>query len=414
MKKITNYLSIVALLCGLGSCSKSDNPTQEQPKKEETADLDQNVPAIIPHVFIDIENNQEVVVKDTYLNAKVSINGNKVNTDLAEVSTRIKGRGNSTWGKPKKPYRLKLDKEASVLGLPAAKDWVLLANYQDYSFMCNAIAMKIGQQLSMPFTNTMIPVDVTINGEYRGNYMLTQQIEVKQNRVNVGDEGYLIEFDTNYDEDWQFKSANFDLPIMIKSPDIESDEQFNVIKNEIQSLESLVFSSQFPNNDYGKVFDKQQLVNYFIVNTLTGNRELTHPKSVYMHKSKTGKFTMGPIWDFDWGFGFNEENRKYFGFTEIALLVDGDQRSGAKFFSKLLTDPEIKQLYKTTWTSYKNNQFQSLLDYVEEYAARIRESQQKDFAIWKVGESNLGETKKSMKNYLKKRAEYMDSFVSKF
>jgi len=413
MKKFTHYVSFVALLLTLASCSKSESPPQEQPAKEETADLDQNVPAIIPHITIDIDNNQEVVDKDTYLKAKVSINGNKVNTDLAEVTTRIKGRGNSTWSKPKKPYRLKLDNDASVLGLPAAKDWVLLANYQDYSFMCNAVAMKIGQQLAMPFTNTVIPVDLTINGQYRGSYMLTQQIEVKQNRVNVGDDGYLLEFDTNYDEEFQFRSANFNLPIMIKSPDIKSDDQFNAIKDEIENLEALVFSNQFPNNDYGKIFDKQQLVNYFIVYTLTGNRELTHPKSVYMHKSNTGKFTMGPIWDFDWGFGFNEETKKYFDFTEIPLITDNDTRIGATFFRKFLSDPEIKQLYKTTWTSYKNNQFQSLLNYVEEYAARIRESQKKDYTLWKIGESNLGETKKSMKNYLKKRAAYMDSFVSK-
>ncbi len=408
-----NLIVILSMLTVLlySSCDKKEAPELE-PLKEEFATLDESVPAIIPHLYLQIQNNAEVVEKDVYLNAEVEIDGQSAYADLPKVTTRIKGRGNTTWFRAKKPYRLKLDQATSILGLSAAKDWVLLANHLDYSFMCNAIACKVGQQLGMPFTNTMIPVDVTINGKYRGNYMLTQQIEVKEGRVNVGDDGQLLELDMNFDEDFQFKSAGFNLPVMIKAPDISSDGQFNSIKSEFENLERLMMDTKFPNNDYGKLIDKQQLVNYMIVNALTANYEINYPKSVYMHKTPGGKYTMGPIWDFDWGFGMDEIKQQYFHFETLPLFKEKDSRLGHKFFTRFLKDPEIRNMYKNTWRNYKSNQFEALMDYIEDYAAKIRQSQQLDFALWKVGPNNHAETKKNMKTYLRKRAQHLDNYIN--
>lgn len=86
--------------------------------------------------------------------------------DDYEGTTQIRGRGNSTWEMPKKPYRLKLDKKSVILGLGEERDWILLANYIDPTLMLNAVAFKIGQLLELPFTNHAIPVDLYLNGEY--------------------------------------------------------------------------------------------------------------------------------------------------------------------------------------------------------------------------------------------------------
>jgi hypothetical protein len=77
--------------------------------------------------------------------------------------TEVKGRGNSTWGYPKKPYRLKLNKKAEICGLGKAKNYVLLANHLDPTLMLNSVAFKIGRLLELPFTNHAIPVDVVLN-----------------------------------------------------------------------------------------------------------------------------------------------------------------------------------------------------------------------------------------------------------
>ena len=232
---------------------------------EEVASLDERGSAILPHWYINTDAEAEVLSKDEYLQATIDIEGNGNFQDVEKLVTRIKGRGNSTWTKPKKPYRLKLDKKTSMFGLSPAKDWVLLANYNDYTLMTNAVAMKIGRQLGMPYTHDIIPIDVTINGIYRGNYNLTQQVEIHENRVNVGEGGVLWELDSYFDEEWQFKSEKSNLPVMLKDPDVESTAQFEQWKSDFQQFDNLLYNSKFPKNNYENVFDRQQFVNFLIV-----------------------------------------------------------------------------------------------------------------------------------------------------
>lgn len=422
MKQLLSVILLSLLVSVMVSCKKDPllepEPEPEVEEVEEKPTLDETVEAVIPHIYIEIENGEEVVVKSTYLSATVQVEGNGKFPDLTVTQTSIKGRGNSTWGKPKKPYRLKLDKKTSILGLEPAKNWVLLANYQDYTLMTNAVAMKIGQQLGLPFTNTIIPVDLTVNGVYRGNYNLTQQIEINKGRIDIGDDGIVLELDNHYDEDFRFKSAHFQLPVMVKDPDMKSEAQFQTVQDEFQAFESLLASPGFPNNNYGDFFDKKQFVNYLIVNNLAGNFEINHPKSVYMHKTKGGKYTMGPVWDFDWGFGMDEDSRQYFNFIDLPLFKEEDPKIGAQFLSNFLRDPDVRKLYKEQWKNYRSNQFEQLLKYIEEYAASIRESKKKDFELWKdnamwatFDANNLPKSKADFKTYLRERAKYIDKYV---
>ena len=148
----------------------------------------------LPHIIIETEDGVVITPdghKKTYVPGTVTV------VEDGEIAMHqpmnIRGRGNSTWVQGmihgKKPFRLKLAEERGLLGLAPAKNWVLLANIMDSSLMANAIAFEIGHYLELPFTHTMIPVDVTVNGEYMGNYMLTEHKEVRENRIAIGDNG---------------------------------------------------------------------------------------------------------------------------------------------------------------------------------------------------------------------------------
>ena len=119
----------------------------------------------------------EIPSKDYYLEGTLAVNGRGGYEDYTGKN-EVKGRGNSTWGYPKKPYRLKLNKKAEICGLGKAKNYVLLANHLDPTLMLNSVAFKIGRLLELPFTNHAIPVDVVLNGIYKGSYLLTEQIEI--------------------------------------------------------------------------------------------------------------------------------------------------------------------------------------------------------------------------------------------
>ena len=379
----------------------------------------------IPHIVINTDNSAEIVSKDDYVYADLAITANGWGEDFSG-RTRIRGRGNSTWGLPKKPYRLKLDDDAVILGLAEEKDWVLLANYLDPTLMLNAVAFKIGELLELKYTNHAIPVDLTVNGKYVGNYMLTEQVERSKTRVNIHKEkGVLLELDTNYDEDFQFKSTNYGLPVMIKDPDLNDfegakrDELFQKIKDDFQQFENEVASSLFPNNSYKDFIDIESLVKYLIVYDLTLNMEINHPKSTYMYKDEKGKYFMGPLWDFDWAFDYENGGVHFASYNKPLFRQLTSNSTGYTFFSRFMEDPEIKALYKTTWEAFHAQKMTSLLAYVEFYEAQITDSQKKDVETWKNAANYPGTTNYSykinqLKNWLESRAGDIDSYVSGF
>ncbi len=364
----------------------------------------------IPHIYITTVNNAPIISKTDYLQATVKIEGNGGYNDYTGT-TSIKGRGNTTWDMPKKPYRLKLDKKAPLFGLAESKNWVLLANYLDGTLMLNDVAMKTGQLLGMPYTNHIVPVDVTINDHYAGSYMFTEQVEAASNRVPVEGGGMLLELDQNFDETWEFTSNHYNLPVMVKYPNLTTAAELEPIKTTFHQLEDLVASPAFPNNNYGDFIDTASLVNYFIVHMLTDNEEINHPKSTFIHKLQNGKFAMGPIWDFDWAFGY-EGNYTYFTVFSMPLFWANRPEPGTVFFSRFLTDPAIKTLYKQKWAAFKTTMLPALLQHVDEYANLIESSQNTDYQLWHRGSGNFKSDAALLHTWLQNRATFMDSYTA--
>jgi CotH kinase protein len=389
-------------LMSLFQCHKKEEIVVEKPP------IIVNSGITLPHITIKTSGNVPINSTQTYVPATISINGQKKYSDYSGTA-QIRGRGNSTWSFPKKPYRFKLDTKDSLFGLAAEKDWILLANYLDGTHLLNAVAMKIGKLLNMPFTNTIIPVEVTLNGLYQGTYMLTEQIEVKKNRVNVGNDGLLLDLDINYDEPWKFKSAAFQLPVMIKYPELTAQTEVAPIQAQFNLLDSLVARSDFPNNNYLDYFDAEAMANYLIVYMLTANEEINHPKSTYIYKTKAGKFTMGPIWDFDWAYGY-EKTLVYFSSFNKPLFWSS-YSVGEKFFARFLLDPKIKTLVKKQWTGFKTNKFNELLTFVDEYSTLIEGARGRDYQIWRRGSFDFKGDVVTLKKWLQNRAGFMDTYI---
>lgn len=116
----------------------------------------------------------------------LAINSNgKVDYD-AELAS-MKGRGNSTWGYPKKPYNIKLGSKAKLFGMEKAKNWCLIANYIDLSLMRNQIAYNLGADIGMNMSPDCRNIDLYVNGEYKGVYLITEKVEINKNRVDIFD-----------------------------------------------------------------------------------------------------------------------------------------------------------------------------------------------------------------------------------
>jgi CotH kinase protein len=362
----------------------------------------------LPQLNIVTNGGAPVNSKDIYVQADISINGKTVYNDY-KGTAQIRGRGNSTWGYPKKPYKLKLDAKAPLFGLAAEKDWILLANYLDGTHTLNPVALKIGKLLNIPFTNNVIPVELTLNGQYQGCYMITEQLEVKNSRINIGNDGILLQMDTNFDDIWKFKSANYQLPVMVMHPDLVDATQLTPIKNQFEQMEALVARSDFPNNNYLDYMDAESIANYLIVYMLTDNEELNHPKSTYLYKTATGKWTMGPIWDFDWAYSF-EGGQAYFTRSDRSLFW-GTPSVGTRFFSKLMTDPRIKTLMKQKWADFKTQKFPELMTFVDDHTFMIQGARERDYQKWKRGSANFKSDVGLLKAWLQNRVGYMNGVL---
>ena len=141
----------------------------------------------LPVLYIDTDDGKPITSKENYVTANLRIQGN---TDFEQQylgTTEIRGRGTTSWAQyPQKPYKLKLDKKTNLFGFGKSKHWVLVPNFNDKSCMRNLIASELARQLGAMGMN-MTWVDVVLNGEVKGCYMLSQHIRVDRNSVDIFD-----------------------------------------------------------------------------------------------------------------------------------------------------------------------------------------------------------------------------------
>ncbi|KAA6322453.1 hypothetical protein EZS27_028004, partial [termite gut metagenome] len=193
----------------------------------------------LPIVIIDTKGGAGVYDKVNYVESTFSLfdTANPDNNVKPLEKTGIRGRGNSTWNYSKKPYRLKFDKKTSLFGLGAAKSWVLLANYQDPTFITNTVALELGRRIGLACTNHTNHVELFLNKKYQGSYVLTEQVQVNEYRVNISEkEGFLVELDDYYDEELRFRSSYINLPVNVKSPEDVGEKEIEFVKRAINGL----------------------------------------------------------------------------------------------------------------------------------------------------------------------------------
>jgi len=332
----------------------------------------------LPVVYINTEDEKPVVSKDDYVNGNMIIkNEGEI---VSENSMRIKGRGNATWTYEKKPYKIKLDKKAPILGMEEAKDWVLLANYTDKTLMRVGISLYLSRLMQFPWTCDDRFVELVLNGEYMGNYQLVEPVEQGTNRVNIPDDGYLFERDGYYDQEPNYFVSTMGYGFSFKNPDPEDDltpQQWEYIKNYMDEFESILQSSTFddPLEGYIRFIDKPSFVKWFVFQNIMANMDT----NVYMVKEDMGdsKVEMYPVWDFEWSIGI--------GWYEGARPRPANYyvwNSNAFYYDRLLQDPSFRRDIRELWQSLSVTD--KILNYIDSTSAMLDASQQLNFKRWDI------------------------------
>ncbi len=331
----------------------------------------------LPIISITTDDHVEISSKEDYVSGFTSIDGRNMFND-ASGDMKIRGRGHSTWFlPPKKPYQLKFDDKTEVLGMPEDKKWIFLAEYSDKTLIRNNLAFEMGYISNLEWTPECRYSEVFINEEYNGTYNITQKVEVGENRVNIGDNGFLCEIDNSdhlEDGDIYFNSTRF--TIQIKEPEISFESsEYNYIMNHIIEFEEVLYSSYFkdPLNGYRKYIDVESFVDWYLINEIAKNVDSKDYSSMYFNLIPGEKIKMGPLWDFDLGFGnVNYADTQY---------PEGFWVKEHQWFQRLFEDPSFVDLVKSRFSFFRNNQAY-LIQIIDQKADYLRWAQEENDDRW--------------------------------
>ncbi len=349
----------------------------------------------LPQLRITTANGAAIVSKDIYLTGNATL-ADSNGGFLANVAIEIKGRGNSTWVLfPKKPYRLRLAISQSLLGMPANRHWVLLANYSDKTLLRNDLSFEMSRMAGMAYTPRAQFVELYLNGRYEGNYQLAEHIRIGTDRVNITSMrasdtsataitgGYLLEVDERRGEAFCFNSLMTRMVFCARNPEtlLESgwEKQRAYIQRYIAKTDSAIFGANFRDSatGYAAYIDVESAINYNIVQEVVKNVDGALRFSGFMHKPRGGKLVFGPVWDFDLALG----NVNYDG----ADRTNGWHSRQAQWYTRLFQDPAFTARFASRWRELRaSGAIDSLQKLVVSRASHLSVVQKKNFERWPI------------------------------
>ena len=355
----------------------------------------------LPVLFINTEGGVAITSKEDYVQASYWLDPMGVEgveafgTSDEPLTLQIKGRGNYTWtGFDKKPYRLKLDAKAGLLGMKKSKHFGLLAHADDqFGWLKNTLGFELSKRLGLAWTPSQAPVEVVLNGDYIGLYMLTELVRIDKDRVNIVEQpdnithpdsitgGWLVEID-NYDEPatdqikiteptggrWGGETMRF----THKTPELLSSAQEQYLINLVSAANDAIYATDKSSTAWENYIDIDALARYYIVQEVMNNQESFHG-SCYWHKEMGAdtKMVFGPVWDF--GNSFNNSN----------ILIHTNPPFHQHWIGEIYKFPRFKAAVERIWQEFKGSEdYTSLDSFIDAFAAQISQAAVADAQRW--------------------------------
>lgn len=365
----------------------------------------------LPVLRIDLDDKD---IKDEYqyLEAKMLLYDPATKDtwwDYDSDKVSIRGRGNSTWVLPKKPYRIKFPKKISPLGESTieAKNWALLAHDMDKSLIRNHLGFTIARKLTeIDGSSSFVPcshfINVYFDNEYHGLYQLTDHIERDKGRVDIekldvktGDSpdvisgGYMLETVINIDDPAIHFTTPHGYGIDHKYPkdDDHLDSQYKYIEDYVAEAESCLYSDAFDDPTYGwrKYFDEKSLVDYVIIKELAGDMDGYVSTRLYK-KRGDDRLYFGPVWDMDKGWG-NDNRTPFPEFPpSSSLMIHGGFRMNAAnttdWFCRFWEDDSFRSAVITRWNQVKALLMDEVLREIDNCEKGMSKSILANYEVW--------------------------------
>lgn len=379
--------------------------------------------------------------------------------EYADGLKKVKIRGNATRLQPKSPFRIKLESAASLAGLGKSEDYVLLAEYGDISLMQNKAAFELAKRTTDLYEPGAAHIDLYVNGDYMGVYLLCEGISIGENRLEIADleyetellygegldncdtfahldgedtiakgyelprlpeditGGYLLELEYHGryegEETTGFRTAE-DWSLVIKEPEHASREQVSYIKEKFQQAENAMYADDWTDPETGKTLeelvDMKSFVHKYLIDEICMNTDLWTSQFLYKDKGDD-QFHFGPVWDYDMAFGHYDTGfspEEFYGNWHIWY---GEVYENPVFYEML------KEEYRNVYLPVLEELTEAKL---EEWKDQISDSARMNFLRWDIDEiygrnsiTYTGDTFEacvdSLRDYLEKRTEFLSS-----
>ena len=384
----------------------------------------------IPTLYIDLAGSRSIeeLTKEEYVGGSATLVGVDAADNIVSAPVEMKGRGNYSWyDMEKKQYAIKFEDKQRVLGMGSAKKWVLISNYSDKSFLRNFLTLNLAKDIGMPYTTACRYVNLVVNGEYNGLYLLTEKIEVHADRVDIdtanGDVLMEIDLPGRHNNECDYCidiDATLPVPMHIRICEPELEDYGEEMMTAAHELATKLTTALIPGLNRGltklsSFIDVESFVDWYIVNEFVRNGDSAFWTSCYCY-IEDGILHMGPVWDYDTCMG-NQASSAYM--APEGFYISEQER--AYWYYRLMRNTEFKALVKERWTELRDaGIFDGLFTKIDETVAYIDESIALDNERWPGGPLrddlrgdkscySAEEETQYIKNWLTRRIAWLDT-----
>lgn len=325
---------------------------------------------------------------------------------LESISTR----GNSTWDYEKKPYNLELPGEGDLLGMGQAQNWVLLSNATDPSQLRNKIVYDFADAAGLAYSPDSKWVDLYLNGEYAGLYLLCERNEVHPQRVDLAQTGsFLVSMESGFrltSQGYPHITTQSGVALRVHHTAVSTAS----LTEAWQSAENAILAEDGIDPVTGKhwteLIDLDSWARKYLIEEIFGNLD-AGSISQFFYRDGTGRICAGPVWDYDYALGSSEVwQTKYpnaFFANKSQIWSAADSPWFYALYQKDAFFARVTELYETDFRPLLEN----LLDEgISRYAAQISQAAAVNQIRW-PGREAAGETE-HIRTYMTERMAFLN------
>ncbi len=412
-------LSFWALFFLLLFCSSCSVWSDSAPTDGDSAYLpidDSRYPyAGLPRVVIETENFRQINNKETKIPARLQFYGDKEPSSPIFYLT-IKGRGNSSFIMAKRGYKIKFDEKISLLGMPKDKEWDLISNFRDKSMLQNYITYQLAGILGDDYNPKCKFVELYLNRDYRGVYLLVEHIKISKNRVNIPktDSSFLFEKTSETSTDGIMFTSSLGYIFKFCQPKEPSGKSQQLLKNHVDDFEEFLQSKDiYKLDNIAKWIDLEEFIRFYWIQEFTKNLD-GYRRSIFItwekNEENNAPIKMGPVWDFDLGYGNSGSEKNI---PEEWLI----RKYGWDRF--LFKNKDYKKHVKEYWEKNRSA-FVATLDSIDVMSQMLSNVSKNEFNRWPVLQNdfdwpfhesykNYQEVIDSLKNWIAARIHWIDN-----